>query len=239
MRCIIVEEDSQWVNVLTAFVLQTPFLELANVIQYPPLVMALQHDDKVDLLLISTRLSYLNGFELASTLKHIPQTIFIGSSKSEAYEAFEHNACDFLLKPLNYERFMKAVQTAHSRYLTGLQAPQKPVSPVDHDFFWVKSDYQYIKVPLENLLYIEGLKDYLKLYIRGKEKPLLTLGSLKKIEEKLPSGQFKRIHRSYIVSLANVESVQRNLIKIGNAKISIGENYKDQFFKTIIEESLI
>jgi len=238
MRCIIVEENPRWTETLKGFIQRTPMLELVHVFNNPVEAIIAKNENEADLLLTGTRLPYLNGFELARKLERITRVIFMGESKNEAFDAFECKAVDFLLKPFDFPRFEQAIQSA-------LRLENTPHNEINRctsreiPFFWVKSDYQYIKIATDKLLYIEGLKDYLKLYLKEKEKPVLTLGSLKKIEEKLPPGKFLRVHRSFIISLDNIDSFQRNLIKIGNTKIAIGEHYKNQFFEKTIGNSLL
>jgi DNA-binding LytR/AlgR family response regulator len=239
MRCICIIEDQHWSDTLVEFIQQTPSLELVCQYRNPPEVMANFPNNQIDLMFIDTHLSYLSGIEMARKLHFIPQTIFISHDKNNAFDAFELKATDYLLKPFTYERFIQSVQAAAAKEKPQQAAIKVNTNNVFSQFLWVKSDYHYIRITLESILYIEGLKDYMKLYIKGKDKPVLTLGSLKKIEERLPPCQFQRIHRSYIVSINNVESVQRNLVKIGNAKISIGEHYKSRFFQNVIENDLI
>ncbi len=238
MRCIIVEENLKWAEILKEYIRKTPSLELVEVFNNPIEAITAKKNHDADLLFTGTRLSYINGFELAQKLERIPHVVFMGESKSEAFDAFECKAVDFLLKPFNYPRFEQAI---HSAFRLGNTNNGKWTHGTNREtpFFWVKSDYQYIKITTDKLLYVEGLKDYLKLYLKEKEKPVLTLGSLKKIEEKLPSGKFLRVHRSFIISLDNIDSFQRNIIKIGSVKIAIGEHYKNQFFEKVVSNSLI
>jgi DNA-binding LytR/AlgR family response regulator len=239
MRCIVIDEDKVWADTIAAFIAKTQGIDLVALYRNPIDVMISQPDKSIDLMFIDTNLSYLNGIEMAQKLSYVPQTIFMSQGKSHAFDAFELKATDYLLKPFEYERFIRAIETAKERIRPKQNFEETVEVKTNTGCFWIKSDYHFVKIDLNDLLYIEGLKDYLKIYMKGKDKPCLPLGSLKKIEERLPCNQFFRIHRSYIVSIPNLDSVQRNMVRIGNAKLSIGEQYKARFFQSVIENSLI
>lgn len=163
--------------------------------------------------------------------------IFTTAYSHYAIEGFNLNAVDYLVKPIPFHRFLTAVNRAHEIFLLKKEGSKKLLQPAVPatdacNFIFVKSDYENIKINFDDIKYIEGLKDYIKIFSTS-HKPILTLSSFKKIEEKLPANLFIRVHRSYIVSLKYIHSVQRNRILIDTIRIPIGNNYKDDFLKMI------
>ncbi|MDP4267488.1 MAG: LytTR family DNA-binding domain-containing protein, partial [Bacteroidota bacterium] len=167
-------------------------------------------------------------------LKNKPMVIFITAYEKYALEGFELDVLDYLLKPVPFDRFFKAVNKAHEYYNFLNNAETTHSSSLN--FIFVKADYKIVKVNIDDILYIEGLKDYIKIYTV--DKLILTLSSLKAIETKLPSDNFIRVHKSYIVSVKRIEFIERSHIKIKDINIPISDNYRDKFFK-IVEKNNI
>ncbi len=184
----------------------------------------------------------LNGIELARVLDsrgaNKPRIIFTTAYNQFALEGYKVDALDYLLKPFNYEEFLHAANKALS-YAELLQRSNNPApatgpaQPEEHriedDYLFLKIEYQLVRIALKDILYIEGLKDYVKIYLQSAEKPLLSLTSLKSLEEKLPAKRFMRVHRSFIVSLDKINSITRNALQIGKVNITVGDQYKDAF----------
>ncbi|WP_343067877.1 LytR/AlgR family response regulator transcription factor [Hymenobacter luteus] len=192
----------------------------------------------MDLLFLDIQMPDLNGLELARVLDrgpgpgHRPRVIFTTAFNHYALEGYKVDALDYLLKPFSYDEFLRAAQKAQ-RYAELQHPPALPLAtpptpePAE-DFLYLKVEYQLVRVPYDDILYIEGLKDYSKVYRRSKPRPLLSLQSLKALEERLPR-QFMRIHRSYIVALHQITAVGRGLVQIGAATIPISEGYREAF----------
>jgi two-component system response regulator LytT len=188
------------------------------------------NDEQVDLLFLDIQMPDLNGMELARVLDsrpNKPRIIFTTAYNQFALDGYKVDALDYLLKPFNYEEFLKAAQKA-LKYQE-LLGKSEPELKQDDDYLFLKVEYQLVRVALSDILYIEGLKDYVKVWLKSAPKPLLSLTSLKALEEKLPSRRFMRVHRSFIVSLDQINSVTRNTLQIGSINISVGEQYKDAF----------
>jgi len=185
---------------------------------------------RVDLLFLDIEMPELNGMELARLLHRPggqgPRVVFTTAYTQFALESYQVDALDYLLKPFRYEDFLRVAHKALTYYERNQAAPVPPTEPESMVF---KVDYQHVKVPLADILYIEGLKDYVKVVRAGEHKPLLVLTSLRALEEKLPARQFLRLHRSYIVNLARVEAVTRSSVQIGDQQLPVSLQYREAF----------
>jgi DNA-binding LytR/AlgR family response regulator len=194
-------------------------------------------DKKVDLIFLDIQMPNLNGLELARVLDsrgpNKPRIIFTTAYNQFALEGYKVDALDYLLKPFNYEEFLHAANKALT-YVELLQRSNTAALVVgeqhtEDEYLFLKIEYQLVRIALKDILYMEGLKDYVKIYLQNTEKPLLSLTSLKALEEKLPAKRFMRVHRSFIVSLDKINSITRNALQIGKVNITVGDQYKDAF----------
>ena len=229
IRCLIVDDEPLALDLLERYVNQTPFLQLAG--RCPSAVDALAklEEQTVDLLFLDIQMPELSGMELSRTLTQGPKVIFTTAFEEYALEGFKVSALDYLLKPFSYEEFLTAARKAQQWF----ERPGTPPSSED-GFIFVKSEYKIRKIPLDQLLYVEGLKDYVKIYMVDQAKPIMSLISMKSLEEKLPSQQFLRVHRSFIVNLNQVHTVDRGRIVFGTIYIPVSEKYKAPFQDFII-----
>ena len=224
IRCLIVDDEPLALDLLERYVNQTPFLQLVG--RCPSAVDALAklEEQTVDLLFLDVQMPELSGMELSRTLTQGPKVIFTTAFEEYALEGFKVSALDYLLKPFSYEEFLTAARKAQRWF----ERPSTPLSP-EEGFIFVKSEYKIRKIPLDQLLYVEGLKDYVKIFMVDQAKPIMSLISMKSMEEKLPSQQFLRVHRSFIVNLNQVHTVDRGRIVFGTAYIPVSEKYKAPF----------
>ncbi|WP_121809423.1 LytR/AlgR family response regulator transcription factor [Mucilaginibacter kameinonensis] len=238
INCIAVDDEPLALGLVCAFIEQTPFLKLVG--RYSSAVEALVglQDQKVDLIFLDIQMPNLNGMELARVLDsrgaNKPRIIFTTAYNQFAIEGYRVDALDYLLKPFNYEEFLHAsnkalsyfelINRSNSSTVTASAAPAE-----EEEYLFLKIEYQLVRIALNEILYIEGLKDYVKIYLQDKEKPLLSLTSLKALEEKLPAKRFMRVHRSFIVSLNKINSITRNALQIGKVNITVGDQYKEAF----------
>jgi len=237
LDCIAVDDEPLALGLVCKFIEQTPFLNLVG--RYAGAVDALKaiHSQKIDLIFLDIQMPDLNGIELARVLDKgadKPRIIFTTAYNQFALEGYKVDALDYLLKPFNYEEFLRAAQKALNYAELVNKAPIAASAPAesehaDDNYLFLKVEYQLVRIALDDILYIEGLKDYVKVHLKGIEKATLSLTSLKALEEKLPSKRFMRVHRSFIVSLDKISSMTKNSLQIGKMNIAVGDQYKEAF----------
>jgi two-component system response regulator LytT len=245
LNCIAVDDEPLALGLVSAFIEQTPFLNLVG--RFSSAVDALRaiHAQKIDVVFLDIQMPDLNGIELARVLDNSkankPRIIFTTAYNQFALEGYRVDALDYLLKPFNYEEFLHAANKAlaYGELLEKSNAAPVAASPapvaaeerIEDEYLFLKVEYQLVRIALNDILYIEGLKDYVKVWLKNVEKPILSLTSLKSLEEKLPAKRFMRIHRSFIVSLDKINSITRNALQIGKVNITVGDQYKEGFSK--------
>ena len=238
ISCLIADDEPMALSLIETYVLKTPFLELKarcnNAIEA---MQILEVDKNIDLFFLDIQMPDLSGLEFSKLVPQSSRVIFTTAFDQYAIDGYKVKALDYLLKPFDYNEFLNAATKARNYFES-----QRPVSVLKpekkQEFFFVKSEYRQIKISFSEILYIEGLKDYVKIYLKDNPKPVLTLMSLKKLEEELPSENFMRIHRSYIIALDKIEAIERNHIIIGKEQIAIAPNYKDALMEYIGGKSL-
>jgi two-component system response regulator LytT len=238
LNCIAVDDEPLALGLVCKFIEQTPFLNLVG--RYSGAVQALKaiHTQKIDLIFLDIQMPDLNGIELARVLDKgadKPRIIFTTAYNQFALEGYKVDALDYLLKPFNYEEFLRAAQKALNYHelinkpTPAVAASANTIEHADDNYLFLKVEYQLVRIALDDIMYIEGLKDYVKVHLKGIEKAVLSLTSLKALEEKLPSKRFMRVHRSFIVSLDKVTSMTKNSLQIGKINIAVGDQYKEAF----------
>ncbi len=238
LKCIAVDDEPLALGLLCSFIEQTPFLKLIGKFSNAVEALRAVHENQIDLIFLDIRMPDLSGIELARILDKgnvIDRAgiIFTTAFDQFAVEGYKVNAIDYLLKPFNYVDFSKAANKALTHFeLLHSAEDRKNLNnsgKQDEEYLFLKVEYQLVKVALKDIIYIEGLKDYVKIHLAGEAKPLLSLISLKLMEEKLPVRKFLRIHRSYIVSLERIKSVTKNSVNIASINIVITDQYKEAF----------
>lgn len=180
----------------------------------------------------------LNGIEFAKIIPPSVQIIFTTAYDNYAVEGFRVNALDYLLKPISYEEFLAAGKRALQWADLNSRKAENESSATNQEYIIVKSEYKLMQIAVKDILYIEGLKDYVKIYTEGSDKSIMTLISMKALERSLPSQRFMRVHRSYIVNLSKIRVIERNRIVFGKAVIPISESYKQAFADYIAQRTL-
>ena len=242
IRCIAVDDEPLALDIIESYISKLPFLQLVRTCSSATEAMQVLQEEQVDLMFLDIEMPELTGLQFLNILKNQPLIIFTTAYPDYALEGFNQDAVDYLLKPIPFDRFLKAVTKAQERLqrnakpseaaaATVQQAPQQ-----EQDFMFVKADYKTIRVDFKDILWIEGLKDYI--IIHTKDQKIITLLSMNKMMEKLPESKFLRVHRSFIVSLQKIDSIEKSRIKIGNKEIPIGEVYKDHFLKWVEENNI-
>jgi two-component system, LytTR family, response regulator LytT len=237
LNCITVDDEPLALGLVSKFIEQTAFLKLAG--KYAGAIDALNaiHTQKIDLVFLDIQMPDLNGMELARVLDKMidkPRIVFTTAYNQFALEGYKVDALDYLLKPFNYEEFLRAAQKAlHYFELLNNHPTQNllvnETEQADDDYLFLKVEYQLVRIALDDILYIESLKDYVRVELKNAGKSILSLTSLKALEEKLPPKRFMRVHRSFIVSLDKITSMTKNSVQVGKKLISIGDHYKDAF----------
>ena len=228
ISCIIVDDEPMALQLLESYVLKTPFLELVG--KYTNAIDVLQYfyeGGDAELIYMDIQMPELTGLELSKKLPPYTRIIFTTAFDQYAIEGYKVNAIGYLLKPFNYLEFL---ETAEKAMLLSSVPTEKTAT---QDYMFVKADYKQIKVPYSDILYIESLKDYVKIYLTTQPQPLVTLLSLKKLEEQLPLERFMRVHRSFIVALDKVQVVERSQIVFGNQRITIADANKEAFLQRV------
>jgi DNA-binding LytR/AlgR family response regulator len=233
--CIAVDDEPLALGLVCAFIEQTPFLKLAG--RYSSAVAALKalHEQpEVKLLFLDIKMPDLSGLELARVLQGGGQrVIFTTAFNQYALEGFRVDAIDYLLKPFNYEEFLRAALKAKAFFELKSPTAPAPAAAPHEDHIYLKVEYQLVRVMLADILYVEGLKDYVKVHLASQPRPLLSLTSLRSMEEKLPAGKFMRVHRSYIVGLDHVAAVGRGTLQVRTETLPVSDGYReavDAFF---------
>lgn len=236
IRCVAVDDEPLALNMVSSFVRQTPFLELVAAFDNAIDALNFVQSNPVQLLLLDIQMADLTGMELARVLNaenrpHKPFIIFTTAYSEFAIEGYRVDAVDYILKPFDYEDFITAVSKVRKRLEQKNEYAEMPQSD-NQQYVFIKVDSQIVRVEISNIMYIEGLKDYVKVHLSNGES-LLSLMSLKKLEKKLTNSGFLRIHRSYIISFARVDALLKSSVKIGNETIPVGATYKEEYDKYV------
>jgi len=235
IRCLAVDDEPLALDVIENHISKIPELQLVEKCTSPIKALEILNSQEIDLVFLDIEMSEITGIQMLKSMNRKPMVIFTTAYENYAMEGYELDVVDYLLKPISFDRFLKAFNKAQEYFLLKKNSSPKDNSSFDHGFIFVKSEYQMIKINFKDILYVEGLKDYVKIY--NGPKPILSLQNLKSIESRLPSAHFTRVHKSFIVSLHKIDSVHKGRIKIGANEIPIGENYRESFLKLITDNN--
>ena len=235
IRCIAIDDEPLALQQLAAYIKKTPFLELVAQCQSAIEARQFLEKDTVDAIFCDINMPDLNGMDFVKSLQAPPLIVFTTAYSEYAVEGFKVNAVDYLLKPFGMQDFQRAANRLKER-VQGSRVQEVQGSPLtseNADTIFVKTDYRVVKLTISDIRYIEGMSEYLKIFIEGEAKPIVTLLSMKKMEEKLPEN-FMRIHRSYIVNLTKIQEINKNrIIMDAETFLPIGDMYKEAFQKYI------
>lgn len=242
LRCIVVDDEPLAVKMLENFVAKTPGIELMA--SFTDSVQAFSEitAKHPDVVFLDIQMPDLNGMELSRMIPQDSRIIFTTAFKQYAFESYEVSALDFLLKPINYQKFLESVQKARRWFEmkdAAAAAPAAADAPAESGTIYLKADKTLQKVLLSDILYVEGMKDYVLVYLAGKSQPLVTHTTMKAMEDLLPASMFMRVHRSYIVSLERIDAVcPGNDLQIGTALIHVSDAYREAFEAHLATKSL-
>lgn len=234
ISCIAIDDEPLALGLIVSHIKKTPFLELLADFDNPIDASDFLQNNKVELIFLDINMPDLTGVEFARTLNEDCKVIFTTAYEKYAIEGFQLHALDYLLKPISYEVFANSVKHAKQYFdLLGSGTMSKQIQ-ADENYLFIKADYQIHRIEFTDILYFEGLKDYVKLYTESSSKPIVFHATMKSIEEKLPNDRFMRIHRSFIISLNKVKTIERDRILFRDIRIPISKQYKplfDEFIK--------
>jgi DNA-binding LytR/AlgR family response regulator len=235
LNCWILDDEPFALDLLEMYANKTPFLNLTGKFSNAVSAMQQYEKDKVDVIFLDIQMPDVSGLEFAHMIENsYTRIIFTTAFSNYAIEGYKVNAIDYLLKPFSYADFLIAAKKAHTWFtLTSKKNELQEKEDNSRNGIFVKSDYKLIQILYDDIQYIEGLKDYVKIYTTNNPRPILTLMNLKTLEEELPNDRFIRVHRSYIVQKNKIESIKRNRITIGKSEIPIGETYREKFIQGI------
>jgi DNA-binding LytR/AlgR family response regulator len=231
MKCIAIDDEPLALNIIKEYAGRIDYIDLVACCTNPLEAIKILNKEDIDLIFLDIQMPNISGLELIKSIGKSPMFVFTTAYSNYALEGYELNAVDYLLKPFAFDRFFKATNKAYE--LSMLR--KNKINPVNQQldlhetekYLMIKVEYSTVRLNLNEILYIEGLKDYVKIYT-GK-KPILTKSTMKNMEEKLPSDSFIRVHKSFIVSVAKIDSIENNRILYGDKRIPIGNQYKLEF----------
>jgi DNA-binding LytR/AlgR family response regulator len=243
IKCLIVDDEPLAIDIIEDYISKIPFLTLFKSFQNPIEALTVVQEEQIDLVFLDVQMPELTGIQFLKIANGKCKVILTTAYPDYALQGYELNVVDYLLKPIAFDRFYKAAQKAQDLLankipLTNLPHEQitQQVNTFIHDFIFVKTEYKIQKIYLDHILFIEGLKDYISIYT--KTERIITLQSMKKIDEALPDHLFVRVHKSYIVALDKIESIERSRITIQDKIIPIGDTHRDYFFKMIEDKNI-
>lgn len=227
INAIAIDDEPLALGLVAGYIEKTPGLDLAGRFDNPLDASEFVLTNQVDLIFLDIQMPDLTGIEFARIMEKGPKLIFTTAYEKYALEGYKLDAVDYLMKPFSYEEFLSAVNKA--RKLISLE--QQAASGIDANsqFLFLKSDYKIRRINFNDIMYIEGLKDYVKVFVVNNPRPILSLSTLKALELKLPRDKFMRVHRSFIVNLEMIEVIERSRIVFGKEYIPVGDQYKEKF----------
>ena len=228
LRCIVVDDEPLAVKMLEGFVERTPFLELAGSYNDPVLALSEIRSIGPEIVFLDIQMPDLDGMELSRMLPEGTRVIFTTAFKQYAFESYEVSALDFLLKPIRYQKFLEAAQKAQEWF--ALKEAAAPAQSGEKTSAFIKVDGVLRKVEWADILYVEGMRDYVMFHLASERQPLVTHLTMKAVEELLPAKRFMRIHRSFVVNLDHIKSVSaQGDLKVGDALLHVSEGYREAF----------
>ena len=237
IRCLVVDDEPLALDILEDYISKIPFLTLVKSTTSAIEGLSLVQSDAIDLVFLDVQMPELTGIQFLKIINGKCDVILTTAYSQYALDGYELDVVDYLLKPIAFDRFYKAAQKVlQNSNHSNSSAPDALIAQKTHDFIFVKTEHKIQKIYLDDILYIEGLKDYISIFT--KTERIITLQNMKKMEESLPSKAFVRVHKSYIIALGKIESIERSRIQIGDKIIPIGDTYRDYFFKQIEDKNI-
>jgi two-component system LytT family response regulator len=226
LRCIAIDDEPLALELLQDNISKVPFLKLVAACDNAMEALKVLEEETVDLVFVDIQMPGLTGLQLIQSMKVKPMFILITAYEKYALEGYNLDVTDYLVKPVAFERFLKACYKA--KELFELKAGSKEEKPGGNpEYFFVNVEYSQVKITVADIIYIEGLKDYIKIHLKSSSKPVITRMPMKTIEDQLPSKSFIRIHKSYIVAVAYITSIRKTSLFIGTSELPVSDHYRD------------
>lgn len=232
LRCIAIDDEELALELLEDNIRKVPYLQLVATCSNPLEAIKVLQDEQIDLVFLDIQMPGITGIQFIRSTPAQCMFILVTAYEKYALEGFNLNVIDYLVKPVEFDRFLKACNKASDLHQLR-QKTKTGAEPQTNDYFFVNVEYSLVKILRSDILYIEGLKDYIKIHLKSPSKPVVTRMSMKAIEEELPTTQFIRIHKSYIIAVAAVNSVRKTSVFIQQTELPISDNYRDSFFALI------
>lgn len=227
IKSITIDDEPLALKQIAGYINKTPFLELTGQFESAIDAISFLNENEIDLMFVDINMPDLSGMDFVKSLRNPPKVIFTTAYSEYAIEGFKVDAVDYLLKPISYSDFLKAAQKAQDRHFRKETIVEKIDS--NEEFLFIKSEYKLLRINLSDIKYIEGMREYVRIHVDS-QKPVMTLMSIKKLEEFLPVKSFMRVHRSYIINLDKITTIERNRIIFDeDVFIPVSEQYKDNF----------
>jgi DNA-binding LytR/AlgR family response regulator len=234
VNCIAIDDEPLALSLVCTFIEQTPFLRLKASYGNAAAAFEALNEIDVQLIFLDIQMPDISGMQFARVLgagsnHQRPRIIFTTAYNHYALEGYKVDAVDYLLKPFNFEEFLRAANKARAglELLENARTSLAPVKAPDQGSLFLKVEHQLVQVAYEDVLYVEAFRDYIKVYVKGSDKPVMSLSTMKSVEEKLPPGLFMRVSKSYIVALGKIGRISRSTLHIGDAVITVGDQYKE------------
>jgi len=236
IRCIAVDDETPALDILEDNISKIPFLQLVKKCKNAYVALEVLQQEPIDLLFLDIEMPGINGLSLLKSLSNRPMVIFITAYRKYAIEGFDLDVLDYLVKPVPFDRFLKAANKALE--YQGFKQKENSLPQNFPDYLFIHSEHQLTKIFVHEITYIEGLGNYIKIYLVGSSRPILSKSSMKAIEERLPEGKYARVHKSFIVMMDKISSIRSESMLIGDREIPVSRSYREEFFKKINEKNI-
>lgn len=231
IRCLIVDDEKLALELMEDNVQKVPFLHLVGKCKNAAEAMEVMSREQVDLIFLDIQMPGISGMQFLNSLTNPPMVVIVSAYDNYAVDGFNKDVVDYVLKPVAFDRFLKAANKAFE--LNGLRQQRDSAKQTAPDYLFVNADYSVVRINIRDIVYVEGLKDYIKIYVKDQPKAIITRLSMRFMEEKLPAENFARVHKSYIVALDKINSFKRNRLMLGDTEIPVSDNYKEKVLNYI------
>lgn len=232
IRCLLVDDEKLALELMEDNVAKVPYLKLQGKCKNALEAMEFLRKESVDLIFLDIQMPGISGIQFLNSLTNPPMVIMVTAYENYALDGFNLDVVDYLVKPVAFERFLKAVNKAYELMSLRQQKDANTETPIkaqpEADYLFVNADYSVVRINIPDVLYVEGLKDYVKIYLDGATKPVITRLSMQFMEDKLPADRFARVHKSFIVSLTRITAFKKTRVMLGDMEIPVSDNYKDK-----------